>query len=92
MSTQTERERASLDAFREALLGREVRIEVAPTLNLTQGTMVETARIYTRTAGGRWHKVDPLLLPKDGGGRADLLDDLAKIVRGRPATLVADPS
>lgn len=74
----------SIEEFAEALLGREVRIELAPTMNLSQGTMVETARVFFKKPNGRWQRVDPLLLPREGGGRADLLDDLAMIVRGKP--------
>lgn len=75
--------RSSIDDFREALLQRKVRIEFGPTINFTQGTTVDTARIFVQQDNGRWKKVDPLLLPQDGGDeRASLLADLASIARG----------
>ena len=73
----------SVDEFREALLGQHVRVEFAPTLNLTSGGMVETARVYVKNEEtNRWRKVDPLLLPQEGGDRAALLADLAMIAGG----------
>lgn len=72
----------SYDVFREALVGPDaIRIEIAPTLNFSQGEMVDTARVFTRTENGRWRKVGPLLLPPKGGDRADLLALLARVIQ-----------
>lgn len=72
----------SFDDLEQAIQSPTIRIELAPTMNFTQGTIVETARISVLQGNGRWKKVQPLLLPRDGEGRAELLEDLAKIMRG----------
>lgn len=67
-----------LDEIRALLQGGEIRIELGFSLSIMGAR--PTARLYRRN-GNRWVKVDPLLLPPDGGTHADLLDLLAGLAR-----------
>jgi hypothetical protein len=73
------REERMLEEIRTLLRGGDVRIELGFSLSITGAH--PTARLYRRK-GSRWAKVDPLLLPREGGTHADLLDLLAGLSRG----------
>lgn len=62
--------------------GGGVRIDLAFAFS-TKGAH-PTARLYRRE-GKRWVKVEPLLLPPDGGTHADLLENLAALARTEPS-------
>lgn len=76
-----EREQDMQDEIQRVLQGTDpIRIQFDRTLNFTEGGVVTTAQVYVQT-DGRWKKVSPLLLPKKGGTRADLLEVLAMAAR-----------
>lgn len=70
-----------LDDIRTLLRSGDVRIELGYSFSLTGAH--PTARLYRRRVN-RWARVDPLLLPPDGGTHADLLDTLAGLIREEP--------
>ncbi len=71
-----------LEDLRELMAGARVRLEFAPAF--TARGMVPTVQPYRLTmdaAREKWVKAGPLIVPQEGGTRADLLEMLAQVTR-----------